>query len=484
MPRVSVRRLFVYAIYTVVVTSLVMLALHVQQQNPLWLRVLEQSSGPGGYYQQNSKEVDEEAPAHFVVVNNDEKTTVDNVTTDNINPLRSHGLPWYIKNDGYRPSQGDVVDNIWPDGRLNGDRIEQQLMVPTRDADGISGEGSSLLAGAVKPLKKIFLPNGLGSWQTKSGQKVFTEQKCPVDRCSLTSNREEASNADAIMFKDFFATPSHQRPPHQIWIMYMLECPLHTQYVREKDVFNWTATYKSDSELVTPYEKWVYYDDKVRRKPVTTNFAANKTKKVAWFVSNCGAKNNRLEYAHNLQKHIEVDIYGSCGTKNCPRHSGDHCLDILSKEYKFYLAFENSNCRDYITEKFYVNGLGSKVLPIVMGAPRADYEKHAPEHSFIHVDDFASPKELADYLHQLDSNDTLYNEYFEWRETGQFINTYFFCRLCAMLHEAPHSPARSYEDFNEWWRGGTNCIKGSWRDLEIHRRNKKKKMMQLKQATS
>lgn len=138
----------------------------------------------------------------------------------------------------------------------------------------------------------------------------------------------------------------------------MLECPLHTQYIREKDVFNWTATYKSDSELVTPYEKWVYFDDKVRRKPVTTNFAANKTKKVAWFVSNCGAKNNRLEYAHALQKHIDVDIYGSCGTKNCPRHSGDHCLDILSTEYKFYLAFENSNCRDYITEKFYVNGLG------------------------------------------------------------------------------------------------------------------------------
>lgn len=201
MPRVSVRRLFVYAIYTVVVTSLVMLAFHVQQQNPLWLRVLEQSSGSGGYYQQNSKEIEDEAPAHFVVVNNDEKTSVDNVTTANINPLRSHGLPWYIKNDGYRPSQGDVVDNIWPDGRLNGDRIEQQLMVPTRDADGISGEGSSLLAGVVKPLKKIFLPNGLGSWQTKSGQKVFTDQKCPVDRCSLTSNREEAANADAIMFK-------------------------------------------------------------------------------------------------------------------------------------------------------------------------------------------------------------------------------------------------------------------------------------------
>ena len=65
----------------------------------------------------------------------------------------------------------------------------------------------------------------------------------------------------------------------QVWIMYMLECPLHTQYINDKDVFNWTATYRSDSEIVTPYEKWVYYDDKVHRKPVTINYAANKTKK-------------------------------------------------------------------------------------------------------------------------------------------------------------------------------------------------------------
>ena len=140
--------------------------------------------------------------------------------------------------------------------------------------------------------------------------------------------------------------------------MYMLECPLHTQFVREKDVFNWTATYRHDSELVAPYEKWVYTDPTVRRKPVTVNFAANKTRKVAWFVSNCGAKNKRLEYAHSLQKYMDVDIYGSCGTKSCPRHSGKHCFEILAKDYKFYLAFENSNCRDYITEKFYVNGLG------------------------------------------------------------------------------------------------------------------------------
>jgi glycoprotein 3-alpha-L-fucosyltransferase len=79
---------------------------------------------------------------------------------------------------------------------------------------------------------------------------------------------------------------------------------------------------------------------------------------VAWFVSNCGARNRRLQYAHDLQKHISVDIYGACGTKKCPRSTAAKCFDMLDRDYKFYLAFENSNCKDYITEKFFVNGLG------------------------------------------------------------------------------------------------------------------------------
>ena len=53
--------------------------------------------------------------------------------------------------------------------------------------------------------------------------------------------------------------------------------------------------------------------------------------------------------AKELQKYITVDIYGSCGPLKC---WGDQCDDTLDNDYKFYLAFENSLCYDYITEKF------------------------------------------------------------------------------------------------------------------------------------
>ncbi len=57
----------------------------------------------------------------------------------------------------------------------------------------------------------------------------------------------------------------------------------------------------------------------------------------------------------------------------------------------------------------------NELVPIVMGARPEDYARSAPYKSYIHVDDFESPKELAEYLHKLDQDDNLYNEYFKWK---------------------------------------------------------------------
>ena len=73
-----------------------------------------------------------------------------------------------------------------------------------------------------------------------------------------------------------------------------------------------------------------------------------------------------MEYVKNLRKYINVDIYGKCGHLNCPRSQENNCWEKVDKYYHFYLAFENSICKDYVTEKFF-NAMERYVVPIVLG---------------------------------------------------------------------------------------------------------------------
>ncbi|ELU00992.1 hypothetical protein CAPTEDRAFT_90205 [Capitella teleta] len=190
---------------------------------------------------------------------------------------------------------------------------------------------------------------------------TFKRDKCSFSNCLLTDNAKNFNKAHAVLFQgDFqpnFAQQRYrsQRSSTQIWIYYQLESPIHTQPLGNySSLFNWTATYRLDSTIVTPYAKLVR-----RRKhgSQSVEHFRNRTKTVAWFVSNCETTNHRWNYVKELQKHLQVDIYGTCGPLTCHRKNHDKCQKMLSQNYKFYLAFENSNCQDYISEKFFQNAL-------------------------------------------------------------------------------------------------------------------------------
>ena len=120
----------------------------------------------------------------------------------------------------------------------------------------------------------------------------------------------------------------------------------------------------------------------------------------------------REKYVKELRKYIPVDIFGACGSLKCE----ENCTSII-KEYKFYLAFENSICDDYVTEKFF-RTLTLGIVPVVMGG--ANYTKMAPPKSYIHVNDFETPKHLADYLLFLDKKEDDYQSYFWWKVSDRF----------------------------------------------------------------
>jgi hypothetical protein len=103
------------------------------------------------------------------------------------------------------------------------------------------------------------------------------------------------------------------------------------------------------------------------------------------------------------------------------------------------------------------------VVPIVMGARPEDYADLLPPHSYIHVDDFRSPRDLATYLLKLDANDTLYNEYFRWKRDWQVTQDKWitmWCRLCGLLHAVidGRSPyVHWYRDYASWWIGACDA---------------------------
>ena len=131
--------------------------------------------------------------------------------------------------------------------------------------------------------------------------------------------------------------------------------------------FNWTLTYRWDSDMVMPYG-YVRPTGKVPLHPSEdqlkklmsnqkVNYAAGKTKMASWMVSNCGGRSSRQEVVSLLKKYIQIDVYGSCGNFTCPKsedenNSSEECRDMTGQNYKFYMALENSLCRDYITEKY------------------------------------------------------------------------------------------------------------------------------------
>ena len=53
-----------------------------------------------------------------------------------------------------------------------------------------------------------------------------------------------------------------------------------------------------------------------------------------------------------------------------------------------------------------------------------------------------------------------------WKGTGDLINTFFWCRLCALAHDATSRGHSWYGNINDWWRGKDICIgKKTWRDM-------------------
>ena len=298
-------------------------------------------------------------------------------------------------------------------------------------------------------------------------------KKCHLlHKLDITYDKQRFAESDLVVFhaRDM-PTLRHlkallkERPMPQRWVFALWESPNHFSYTKPfHGIFNLTWTYRRDSDIWGPYGSYIQLssEDPIdgHQKIPLKDFTRAKSKIVAWIVSNCEAK-LRLKFVLELKRFIKIDVFGKCSgrifgeSRSCAktRQSKFDCL----KKYKFYLSFENALCEDYITEKYWGNLGDANVIPVVMGG--ADYTKLAIPGSYINVLDFKSVKQLAEYLHYLNKNDTAYNEYFKWRQKYQVLTGIgmTLCNICQWFASKISPETKVYDDLTEYWVQKGRC---------------------------
>ncbi|XP_055353557.1 alpha-(1,3)-fucosyltransferase C-like [Paramacrobiotus metropolitanus] len=292
-------------------------------------------------------------------------------------------------------------------------------------------------------------------------------------RCELTSERNRLNSSAAVLIhiRDLnneegganYEFPSF-RSPEQYYVFYLLESPMHTQYdltVFDDGYFNLTFTYRMDSDIFDPYYFIDYHPVLWRSEEDFLQVWRKKSQDIAYYESYCNAPSGRRSVVNMLARYVRVDIYGECGFLKCPKNEEEKCNAMLST-YKFYLAFENSICKDYVTEKIH-RALNHGTIPVVFGG--ATYSEIFPPNSFINALDFPSIAALADYLHQVATDQKLYASYLQWRYDPQWLRLHdrFYparsgwCALCRRMQKK-HRTRKIMYNLSVWWEKDARCL--------------------------
>ncbi|XP_066914547.1 alpha-(1,3)-fucosyltransferase 7-like [Clytia hemisphaerica] len=300
---------------------------------------------------------------------------------------------------------------------------------------------------------------------------------CPFNHCQVVYDQKKyISKADAVLFHaDDLPSAAHLKvirrlksKPTQTWIWMTSQSPLYfdhqISFEAYKEIFNWTGTYRRDSEIFAPYRviKPLLPSDK--RPDPKKNYAKGKDKMIIALISN-HCDSYRIKLIRALKQFIDIDLYGRCKNNVNPELKGDcplnskECIQLQSR-YKFTLSLENAYCKDYVTEKFYLNGLSRGNVPIVMNRATMSDPEVAPPGSYINILDFENLKMLADFLKKLAQNDQEYNKFHEWRQKYKIGSKNRMCTTCEALwkRDMLRKNEKRVKNIDKFWAFDTNCL--------------------------
>ncbi|KAK3610248.1 hypothetical protein CHS0354_022312 [Potamilus streckersoni] len=291
-------------------------------------------------------------------------------------------------------------------------------------------------------------------------------EKCDK-KCEIHANKSDMDSSDAVLFhltdlwldkwkfgtKNLYPFPV-TRSPEQVWILMNMEPTtfLFGDIKVLNNVFNWTFWYRRDA---TVYLSYGGYSDRSYKERMfanwtlkPSNFYQEKSKSAAiGLISDCTDSAQRYRFVETLKKYMQVDMFGACYGRQCGSNINDpHSCDENVKQYRFYLALENSKCRDYVTEKYWYT-LQRHQIPIVNWKQVSNHV--VVPNSYINIHDFETPEAAAQYVTKVRDNETLYNSYFDWMSQYSLQEVCSMCRLCRALHDNKMQ-AQVYSDLKGW----------------------------------
>ena len=313
-------------------------------------------------------------------------------------------------------------------------------------------------------------------WQKLSWSDVLKFDSCQYSNCIWKYSRtfEGVEQADVVIFAKVnytrkFPDVSWETRQRQYWFMMTIESGVYQTHVfpdMYNGRFNGSIMYRQDATIYNPFGKTEISQSRSAKK---IDFSKGKTMGAFAYVTRCNTfRYHRMRLMQALSRYIPVHIYSdNCRglrikKSPCPRlpsGSNPACETQAHRNYRFFFSFENSLCKDYITEKFWDRlGSPSYFVPIAMGGLTVkEYTSVAPTDSFLHVYNFTSVHKLGKYLKHLMANDDAYNKYHYWRYNYK-VNTdrnMSACEICRIAHEKPSLPAIA--DIAKWRNDPSLC---------------------------
>lgn len=236
----------------------------------------------------------------------------------------------------------------------------------------------------------------------QTGRKDFIQPKCQFQNCYITKNVSYLSDVakfDAILF-DSAALHEHpdipfpnRRSEKQRYILLSTESSVRHPITPEyNNFFNWTWTYKLDSDIVFTRivirdkdgkvvgpKKEMHWLPDAEMKPISSDILRklmDKTVTGIWLVTDCDPGSQSQRYIKSLQEELhtynrKIDVYGQCPGANNTICNKDYnkvkqCEALIKSTYYFYMSFENALSEDFVSTQL-LTALNYFAVPVVFG---------------------------------------------------------------------------------------------------------------------